>query len=63
MSRGPSQGTDDNDRLDKNFLGISTKPYVFSNNMRSHLAAASFQECKFLGSGPRRVVSIALKVK
>jgi len=56
-----TQDVNDNDKLDKNFLGIPTEPFAFSNNVRPHLAAPTFQECKFVVSGPGKVVSIALK--
>lgn len=53
-----TQDTNDNDKLDKNFLGIPTEPYAFSNNVRPHLAAPKFDECKFTVSGPGKVVAI-----
>jgi len=56
-----TQDVNDNDKLDKNFLGIPTEPFAFSNNVRPHLAAPTFQECKFTVSGPGKVVTIALK--
>ena len=54
-----TQDTNDNGKLDKNFLGIPTEPYAFSNNVRPHLAAPKFEECKFMVSGPGKVVAIA----
>lgn len=56
-----TQDTNNNDKLDKNLLGIPTEPYAFSNNVRPHLSASSFEECKFTVSGPGKVVSITLK--
>ena len=56
-----TQDVNDNDKLDKNFLGIPTEPYAFSNNVRPHLAAPKFEECKFTVSGPGKVVTISLK--
>lgn len=56
-----TQDTNNNDKLDKNMLGIPTEPYAFSNNVRPHLSAPSFEECKFTVAGPGKVVSIALK--
>ena len=53
-----TQDTNDNDKLDKNLLGIPTEPYAFSNNVRPHLAAPKFEECKFTVSGPGKVVVI-----
>lgn len=56
-----TQDVNDNDKLDKNFLGIPTEPYAFSNNVRPRLAAPKFEECKFMVSGPGTVVTINLK--
>ncbi|MGI4761502.1 MAG: DUF2141 domain-containing protein [Janthinobacterium lividum] len=53
-----TQDTNNNDKLDKNFLGIPTEPYAFSNNVRPHLAPPKFDECKFTVSGPGKVVAI-----
>jgi uncharacterized protein (DUF2141 family) len=53
-----SQDLNNNDKLDKNFLGIPTEPFAFSNNVKPRLAAPSFQECKFMVTGPGQVVNI-----
>lgn len=53
-----SQDTNNNDKLDKNFLGIPTEPFAFSNNIKPRLSAPTFQECKFTVTGPGQVVSI-----
>jgi uncharacterized protein (DUF2141 family) len=53
-----TQDTNNNDKLDKNFLGIPTEPYAFSNNVRPRLAAPKFEECKFMVSGPGKVIAI-----
>ena len=53
-----SQDVNDNDKLDKNFLGIPTEPFAFSNNVKPHFAAPSFQECKFMVNGPGQTISI-----
>jgi uncharacterized protein (DUF2141 family) len=58
-----TQDTNNNDLLDKNFLGIPTEPYAFSNNVRPRFAAPKFEECKFMVSEPGLVVNIALKEK
>ncbi|MFD1468979.1 DUF2141 domain-containing protein [Hymenobacter caeli] len=55
-----SQDTNDNGRMDRNFLGIPTEPYAFSNNVRPHLSAPNFEQCKFLVEGGGKVVSITL---
>ncbi|GAA3986326.1 DUF2141 domain-containing protein [Hymenobacter antarcticus] len=56
-----TQDMNNNDKVDKNFLGIPTEPYAFSNNIRPTVAAPDFNECKFMVDGPGRVVSIVLK--
>jgi uncharacterized protein (DUF2141 family) len=53
-----SQDINNNDKLDKNFLGIPTEPFAFSNNVKPRLAAPNFQQCKFTVVGPGQVVSI-----
>ncbi len=56
-----TQDMNNNNKIDKNFLGIPTEPYAFSNNIRPTVAAPDFNECKFTVDGPGRVVSIVLK--
>ena len=56
-----TQDMNNNDKVDKNFLGIPTEPYAFSNNIRPTVAAPDFDECKFRVDGPGQVVSIVLK--
>ena len=56
-----TQDMNNNDKIDKNFLGIPTEPYAFSNNVRPTVAAPGFDECKFMVDGPGKVVSIVLK--
>lgn len=56
-----TQDLNNNDKLDKNFIGIPTEPYAFSNNVRPTIAAPDFNECKFMVDGPGQVVSIVLK--
>jgi uncharacterized protein (DUF2141 family) len=53
-----TQDLNNNDKLDKNFLGIPTEPFAFSNNVKPRLAAPKFEECKFMVSGPGQVISI-----
>ena len=53
-----SQDLNSNDKLDKNFLGIPTEPFAFSNNVKPRFAAPNFQECKFMVAGPGQVVTI-----
>jgi uncharacterized protein (DUF2141 family) len=56
-----TQDTNNNDKLDKNFMGIPTEPYAFSNNVRPKLAPPAFEECKFTVNGAGTVVAIRLK--
>ncbi|MBF9236343.1 DUF2141 domain-containing protein [Hymenobacter sp. BT683] len=56
-----TQDLNNNDKVDKNFIGIPTEPYAFSNNIRPTVAAPGFDECKFTVDGPGKVVSIVLK--
>lgn len=55
-----TQDTNNNDRLDKNLMGIPTEPFAFSNNVRPRLAPPAFDDCKFMVSGAGKVVSIQL---
>ena len=56
-----TQDLNNNDKIDKNFIGIPTEPYAFSNNIRPTVAAPDFNECKFTVDGPGKVVNIVLK--
>ncbi|MGI4887090.1 MAG: DUF2141 domain-containing protein [Janthinobacterium lividum] len=55
-----TQDVNNNDKLDKNLLGIPTEPYAFSNNVRPKLSAPNFEECKFLADADGKVVTIKL---
>ena len=41
-----------NKKIDKNFLGIPKEPYGFSNNVIGNMSAPTFDQAKFLISGP-----------
>jgi uncharacterized protein (DUF2141 family) len=56
-----TQDLNNNEKIDKNFVGIPTEPYAFSNNIRPTIAAPKFEECKFMVDKPGKVVSIVLK--
>ncbi|MCC3156742.1 DUF2141 domain-containing protein [Hymenobacter sp. 15J16-1T3B] len=56
-----TQDTNNNDKLDKNMMGIPTEPFAFSNNVRPRFAPPEFDDCKFTVNGPGKVVSIVLK--
>ncbi|RPD49713.1 DUF2141 domain-containing protein [Hymenobacter sediminis] len=55
-----TQDTNNNDKLDKNLMGIPTEPFAFSNNVRPRLSPPDFNDCKFTVNGAGKVVSIAL---
>ncbi|SNR54432.1 DUF2141 domain-containing protein [Hymenobacter mucosus] len=55
-----TQDTNNNDKLDKNMVGIPTEPFAFSNNVRPRLSPPDFEDCKFVVSGPGKVVTISL---
>jgi len=46
--------------LDKNFLGIPTKPYGFSNNVKPRFGPPTFHECKFVYNNENRWIHIRL---
>jgi len=56
-----TQDTNNNDKLDKNFLGIPTEPFAFSNNVRPKLSPPAFEDCKFTVTGAGTIVTIKLK--
>ena len=41
-----------NKKIDKNFLGIPKEQYGFSNNVMGRMSAPSFDQAKFVVSGP-----------
>ncbi|SDX84081.1 DUF2141 domain-containing protein [Hymenobacter psychrophilus] len=55
-----TQDLNNNDKVDKNLLGIPTEPFAFSNNVRPRLAPPAFDDCKFMVREPGQVVSIRL---
>ncbi|SES80658.1 DUF2141 domain-containing protein [Hymenobacter actinosclerus] len=58
-----TQDLNNNDKVDKNMLGIPTEPFAFSNNVRPRLAPPAFDDCKFLVREAGQVVSIQLLKK
>ena len=58
-----TQDVNNNDKLDKNLMGIPTEPFAFSNNVRPRFSPPAFDDCKFLVSGPGKVVNIHLMGK
>ncbi|NVO32387.1 DUF2141 domain-containing protein [Hymenobacter lapidiphilus] len=55
-----TQDLNNNDKVDKNLLGIPTEPFAFSNNVRPRLAPPDFDDCKFAVRQPGQVVNIRL---
>jgi len=45
-----------NSKLDKNFFGVPTEGYGFSNNLRFRLRGATFEESQFELDGDRKIV-------
>ncbi|HEV7330548.1 MAG TPA: DUF2141 domain-containing protein [Flavisolibacter sp.] len=41
------QDLNNNGKLDKNFFGIPTEPYAFSNNVKPRFSAPTYDDCKF----------------
>ncbi len=41
------QDENNNDNCDKNFIGVPTEPFAFSNDIRPKFSAPSFQDCMF----------------
>lgn len=50
-----------NGKLDKNFLGIPSEPYGFSNNARPTFRAPNWEEAKFFWEPGAEIVSIRLE--
>ena len=46
----------ENNKIDKNFLGIPTEGYGFSNNIRPTFRAATFDESKFDLKGNKTII-------
>jgi uncharacterized protein (DUF2141 family) len=56
-----SQDKNDNDKLDKSFIGKPTEPYGFSNNARGKRGPPSFEQTKFNFDTDGTVVTIQLR--
>ena len=41
------QDVNSNGKIDKNFIGIPTEPYAFSNNYKPTVKAPAFKNCRF----------------
>ena len=56
-----TQDLNENDLVDRNMLGIPTEPYGFSNNVRPHFRAPTFDDCRFPVGGRALTVTISMK--
>ena len=54
-----SQDVNNNDKLDKNFIGKPKEPYGFSNNVNP-FGSPSYKDCKFTLSNSAKIISIKL---
>ena len=52
-----------NKKIDKNFLGIPTEAYAFSNNVRASLGLPSYEKAKFSLNNPEMVIEIKMGEK
>ena len=50
-----------NGKMDKNFLGIPKEQYGFSNNVMGRMSAPSFDQAKFMVTGPT-IQNIKLRI-
>ena len=41
------QDVNSNGKIDKNFIGVPTEPYAFSNNFKPTVKAPAFKNCRF----------------
>lgn len=54
------QDVNENGKIDKNWLGVPTEPYGFSNNARPTFKAPSFEECCFTYNEKEHQVEIEM---
>jgi uncharacterized protein (DUF2141 family) len=54
------QDLNDNARLDRNFLGLPTEPYGFSNNAKGMFSAPSFEAAAVTLDGTDKLIRIVL---
>lgn len=54
------QDENGNEKLDKNFVGIPTEPFAFSNNFRPKFGGPPFEKCSFSFSADKQVVEIKM---
>jgi uncharacterized protein (DUF2141 family) len=56
-----TQDLNENDLVDHNLVGIPTEPFAFSNNVHPRFRVPTFDDCKFIVSGPAITVAISMK--
>ena len=54
------QDVNSNGKINKNFIGIPTEPYGFSNNYKPKVKAPNFDDCKFGYSAKTNSVTITM---
>jgi len=55
------QDLDNNNKMNRGFLGIPSEPYGLSNNIRPRFSVPKFEQCRFYVSGTgKKDVTIAL---
>lgn len=54
------QDENSNGKIDKNFIGIPTEAYAFSNNFKPTVRAPNFSECQFKYSASANEISIEM---
>ncbi len=54
------EDVNNNQRIDKNFFGIPTEPFAFSNNVRPVVCAPTFKQCAITFDKPEETISIKL---
>ena len=54
------QDVNRNGKIDKDFIGIPTEPYAFSNNYHPTIKAPDFNDCKFEYNASNNTITIAM---
>jgi len=54
------QDVNSNGKIDKNFAGIPTEPYAFSNNYHPRIKAPNFDDCKFTYDSISNTVTMSM---
>jgi uncharacterized protein (DUF2141 family) len=54
------QDVNSNGKIDKNFMGIPTEPYAFSNNYKPTVKAPAFKNCRFVYCADTSLVAMKM---